>query len=322
MKKKRDPHVSALNARWSSVDHVLSDLRTTSYIADHRTVMAVYLAALLEKPLLVEGPAGVGKTALARCLAQVLPCELIRLQCYEGLDESKALFEWAYHKQILSIQLSKEAQAQKTRARKAPTKASTLDSAMRGLFTEEFLVERPLLAALRRPHQTLLLIDEIDRADPEFEAMLLEVLSEFQITIPQLGTVQARHKPLFILTSNGSRELSDALRRRCIYTYLDYPTPSRELEILRSHLPQLTETFGQHLAELAQHLRQLDLEKKPSVSEVVEWTRAMLLLGAENLDLHLLRSTLGVIAKHESDSAKVEDALEALHAWIGDKRTQ
>jgi MoxR-like ATPase len=273
--------------------------------------VAAYLCDALEKPLLVEGPAGVGKTELAKAMASSLERPLIRLQCYEGLDESRALFEWEYGKQLLYTQLLRPALdgllAGASDLESAVERLSAQDSA---LFDERFLLERPLLRALRADPPALLLIDEVDRSDPEFEALLLEVLSDFQVSIPELGTIRARHLPRVVLTSNGTREMTDALRRRCLYLHLDYPEPSRELAILRMKVPGLAESLSQQIVAFVGKLRALDLRKTPSVSESVDWARTLVLLGADSLDPELVRSTLGVLTKHATDLDLVEDKLD------------
>ena len=246
-----------------------------------------YLAATLDKPVLVEGPAGVGKTELAKALARASGRELIRLQCYEGLDESKALYEWNYRKQLLRIQTE--------------TAGAGWDDVRDDIFGAEFLLSRPLLTAISEEKPVVLLIDEIDKTDQEFEAMLLEILSDFQISIPELGLVEAKTQPLVLLTSNNSRELTEALKRRCLYLWLDYPTVERELEIVRLHAPDLSEEMARKLVEVIHMIRNLDLKKPPSIAESIDWARALLLLGAEDVDEDVLKSTMSVIVKHRTD---------------------
>jgi len=270
-----------------SVEEVTNGLQSAGYLPGESTALVSYLATRLGKPVLVEGPAGVGKTELAKKLAEYLGRDLVRLQCYEGLDEAKALYEWNYRKQLLRIQ---------TEAEDAGWQAVQDD-----IFGEEFLLSRPLLQAISSEQPVVLLIDEIDKTDQEFEAMLLELLSDFQITIPELGRIEARTMPVVLLTSNNSRELTEALKRRCLYLWLDYPTPERELEIIRLHAPDLSETVAQRLVEVVSMVRELDLKKPPSIAESIDWARALLLLGAEDIDQTTFRDTMSIIVKHRTD---------------------
>jgi MoxR-like ATPase len=288
-------------------------LRSASYLADDRLALVAWLALRLERPILVEGPAGVGKTDLARALAEGLARTLVRLQCYEGLDEAKALYEWDYAKQMLYTQLLREAVgAQAAGATSLADAADRVAGADEAFFSRRFLVERPLLRALTSETPVVMLIDEVDRADPEFEAFLLEILSEQQVTIPEFGTVRAKVAPLFVLTSNGTREMTDALRRRCLHAFVDYPPPSREQEIIELRVPGVNQVLAGQLAAFAQKVRAMDLRKAPSIAETLDWARALLLLGASAIDRELARSTLGVILKHEEDRAKVEAKLGSL----------
>jgi len=271
----------------TSVAQVADGLRSVGYLPGESTALVAYLATKLGKPVLVEGPAGVGKTELAKALSRFLGRELVRLQCYEGLDEAKALYEWNYRKQLLRIQ--------------AEASGTGWDAVQQDIFGEEFLLARPLMTAIANPEPVVLLIDEIDKTDQEFEAMLLELLSDFQISIPELGRIDARTQPVVLLTSNNSRELTEALKRRCLYLWLDYPEVEHELAIVRLHTPELSETIARKLVGIAQEVRELDLKKPPSIAESIDWARALLLLGAEDLDAQTFRATMSVIVKHRSD---------------------
>jgi MoxR-like ATPase len=271
----------------ASVADVATGLRATGYLPGESTALVSYLAEKLGKPILVEGPAGVGKTELAKALAKFLERPLVRLQCYEGLDEAKALYEWNYRKQLLRIQ--------------AEADGTGWDAVQDDIFGEEFLLERPLLTAISSPEPVVLLIDEIDKTDQEFEAMLLELLSDFQISIPELGRIEARTHPVVLLTSNNSRELTEALKRRCLYLWMDYPSPEHELEIVRLHAPELSERVATRLVEVVAMVRELDLKKPPSIAESIDWARALLLLGAEEISPEIFRSTMSVIVKHRTD---------------------
>ena len=270
-----------------SVAEFAAGLRSVDYLPGESTALVSFLATKLGKPVLVEGPAGVGKTELAKAIARLLERRLVRLQCYEGLDEAKALYEWNYRKQLLRIQ---------TEAGDTGWEAVQDD-----IFGEEFLLERPLMTAIASPEPVVLLIDEIDKTDQEFEAMLLELLSDFQISIPELGRVQARTHPVVLLTSNNTRELTEALKRRCLYLWLDYPDVEHELEIVRLHSPELSETVTRKLVEVVQMVRDLDLKKPPSIAESIDWARALLLLGADSIDQATFRETMSVIVKHRTD---------------------
>ena len=287
---------------FSTPSEVGEALARQRYISTDEIATVVFLAAQLGKPILAEGPAGVGKTELAKAWASALGRPLIRLQCYEGLDETKALYEWEYAKQMLYTQLLRDKLSElladcATLAQAADRLAGEEDV----FFSRRFLLPRPLLQALLSEEPVVLLIDEIDRADAEFEAFLLEVLSDFQISVPELGTLKARHLPLVLLTSNNTRELSEALKRRCVYLHIDYPTLEAELDVVRLKVPELAPGLARQAVELVQTLRELDLKKAPSVSETLDWARALVLLNARALDAQTLDHTLSILLKHESD---------------------
>jgi MoxR-like ATPase len=298
---------------FESVEDVAVRLREQGYICGKNIATVVYLATQLEKPVLVEGPAGVGKTELAKVVAAATGRDLIRLQCYEGLDEAKALYEWEYSKQLLYTQILKEKFAESmagaTTLQDAAARVGREDSVF---FSDRFIVPRPLLRAIRSEHLTLLLIDEVDKSDPEFEAFLLEVLSDFQVTVPEIGTLTARNLPFVFLTSNDAREMSDALKRRCLHLYIDFPDEKVEVEILDSKVPGIDERLAQELVGVMQRLRKLDLKKAPSISETLDWARALLALNASELDEALVSDTLNVILKYEGDIRKAEGELGRL----------
>ncbi|HZY74771.1 MAG TPA: MoxR family ATPase [Jatrophihabitantaceae bacterium] len=281
---------------FNSPDEVAQALAGTGYLADSATATTVFLAASLQRPILVEGPAGVGKTELAKAVAQASGSELIRLQCYEGLDEARALYEWNYKKQLLRIQSSTAA-------------SSSWEQTHDDIFTEEFLLTRPLLSAIRRDGPTVLLIDEADKTDVEVEALLLEVLSEFQVTIPELGTVTATRRPFVVVTSNATRELSEALKRRCLYLHIGYPAPEREREIVLARVPGIAAELAEQVVHTAAALRGLELKKAPSVSETIDWARTLLALGVDDLDDAATARTLGVVLKHVSDHERAAKEL-------------
>jgi MoxR-like ATPase len=269
------------------VQEVTDGLRRAGYLPGANTALVSFLATKLGKPVLVEGPAGVGKTELAKAMARYLNRALVRLQCYEGLDEAKALYEWNYRKQLLRIQ--------------AEAGEAGWQDVQDDIFSEEFLLPRPLMSAIASAEPVVLLIDEIDKTDQEFEAMLLELLSDFQISIPELGRIEARTQPVVLLTSNNTRELTEALKRRCLYLWLDYPELEHELEIVRLHSPDLDETVARKLVEIVRQIRELDLKKPPSIAESIDWARALILLGANEIDGETFRQTMSVIVKHRTD---------------------
>ena len=298
---------------FDSVEKVLAALGDQDYVADKKIGTVVYLADKLEKPVLVEGPAGVGKTELAKVVAAATGRRLIRLQCYEGLDEAKALYEWEYSKQLLYTQILKEkfteTMAGATSLKDAADRVGKEDSVF---FSNNFIVPRPLLQAITSEDPVLLLIDEVDKADPEFEAFLLEILSDFQVTVPELGTIQAKARPLVFLTSNYAREMSDALKRRCLHLFIDFPTEELEAKILQTKVPDAAKGLVEDLVGMMQRLRQLDLKKTPSISETLDWARALLALNATDLDQDLVNQTFNVILKYEGDVRKAEGELDKL----------
>ncbi len=304
----------SVEATPASAAEVAEGLRTAGYLPGESTALVAFLAIRMGKPVLVEGPAGVGKTELAKSLSRYLGRELVRLQCYEGLDEAKALYEWNYRKQLLRIQAEASPGADDgpaglgTDPASASARGAHGDPHDRGwqeisddIFGEDFLLARPLLTAIASPEPVVLLIDEIDKTDQEFEAMLLEVLSDFQISIPELGPIVSRTHPLVLLTSNNSRELTEALKRRCLYLWLDYPALDRELEIVRMHAPELNDTVARKLVEIVGMVRELDLKKPPSIAESIDWARTLVLLGATEIDSDVLAKTMSVIIKHRTD---------------------
>ena len=276
-----------------TLDFVQAGLKQCRYITTLKVETAVYLALVLEKPLLIEGPAGVGKTEVAKVLAELLQTELVRLQCYEGLDEARALYEWNYQKQLLRIQTD-------------ATQAQGWDEISGHIFSSEYLLERPLLHAISAPTKIVLLIDEIDKADEEFEAFLLEILSDFQVSVPELGTIRANHRPVVILTSNRARELSEALKRRCLHLYIDFPGMQAEAEIIALKVPDLADQLRQQVARFVTKLRQLDLKKAPSIAETLDWARALHALGVKELDSPTVKRTLNLVLKYEDDIRKAE----------------
>ena len=281
------------------LDEVRAGLRDARYITTARVETALFLALSLEKPLLAEGPAGAGKTELGKVLAAMLQTDLVRLQCYEGLDEARALYEWNYQKQLLRIE------ADRAERRGWEDVASHV-------FSREFLLERPLLAAITAPRRVVLLIDEIDKADPEFEAFLLELLSDFQVSVPELGTIRARHRPVVVLTSNRTRDLSEALVRRCLHLFVDFPGAEKEAEIIALKVPDLDARLRAQVSRFVAGLRKLDLKKAPSIAETLDWARGLCALGVRELDAPTVRQTLSLVLKHEDDLRKAEGKVGAL----------
>jgi MoxR-like ATPase len=297
----------------ASVEEAATRLKAAGYLASREIATAVFLADRLQKPILVEGPAGVGKTELGRALATALGRTLIRLQCYEGLDESKALYEWEYAKQLLYTQLLRDQIGELTAGAKGLGEAvDRLASGDSVFFSERFLLPRPLLQALLSPTPALLLVDEVDKADPEFEAFLLEVLADNAATLPELGTLRARHIPRVLLTSNAARELSDALRRRCLHLHLGYPDRERELAILRTRLPKISDTLAQAVVAVVDRLRDLELRKPPAISEMLDWAQSLVLLNADRLSADLVAETLSLLLKHQADVERARPRLAEL----------
>lgn len=286
-----DPLAQVDSSQVESADALAAGLESVGYLPGDTTALVSFLAMRLGKPILVEGPAGVGKTELAKAMSRFTGRELIRLQCYEGVDEAKALYEWNYKKQLLRIQAG-AAQSES---------GGTWDSVQDNIFSEEFLLERPLLRAIASPEPVVLLIDEIDKTDHEFEALLLEILSDFQVSIPELGVVEATTHPIVLLTSNDSRELTEALKRRCLYLWLDYPDNAREVEIVRLHVPAIDQQVAERLVEVIDMVRQLDVKKPPSISESIDWARTLMLLGADQIDQKVFNDTMSIIVKHRTD---------------------
>ncbi|MCI0673079.1 MAG: MoxR family ATPase [Myxococcaceae bacterium] len=298
---------------FGGVEDASARLEAAGYLASREIATVAFLADRMGKPVLVEGPAGVGKTEFALALGRALDRELVRLQCYEGLDEAKALYEWEYAKQLLYTQLLKDTIGELTRgARSLEDAAERVSQSDAVFFSERFLLPRPLLRALRSERPALLLLDEVDKADPEFEAFLLEMLQDNAVTVPELGTFRARHVPRVVLTSNNARELSDALKRRCLHLHIDFPTRERELRIVRSRLPDVPEALARQVVEAVGRIRELDLKKAPSISETLDWAQALALLNADTLSPELVGATLNIVLKHEGDVEKARSQLAQL----------
>jgi MoxR-like ATPase len=300
---------------FESVEEVQQRFRDARYIATRRISTVMFLAARMGRPVLIEGPAGVGKTELAKTLSDVTGRALIRLQCYEGLDEGKALYEWKYAKQLLYTQLLRERIGELIAdAPSLPEAVSRIAGQDDAFFSYRFLSPRPLLQAIRSEEPVVLLVDEIDKAEPEFEAFLLEVLSDFQVSVPELGTIKATNIPLVVLTSNNARELSDGLKRRCLHLFIDFPPPDEELAIIRLKVPELPERLAQAVVGVVNKIRGLELRKAPSVSESLDWARSLVILNADSLDRELVESTLTMLVKHEKDLERVRGALDKVLA--------
>ena len=292
-----DRYCRGMDYRFENPANVRTRLREVDYLSDEAIAGVVFLADRLGKPILVEGPAGTGKTQLAKSVAEILGARLIRLQCYEGLDESKALYEWNYKKQLLRIQAERNSD-------------SSWEDIETDIFSDEFLLTRPLLEAIRAEDPVVLLIDEVDRVEVETEALLLEILSDYQVSIPELGTIEARQIPMVFLTSNNTRELSEALKRRCLFLHIDYPDMEREKEIVLTRLPEISDSLADQVARIVRSIRQLELKKSPSVSETLDWAKTLLLLGVDSVTEADAVETLNILLKYQSDIAKASKELQ------------
>jgi MoxR-like ATPase len=298
---------------FDTVEDVQKRLNDQNYICGKNIATVVYLATKLGKPVLVEGPAGVGKTELAKVVASAMGLSMIRLQCYEGLDESKALYEWEYSKQLLYTQMLRDKIGEVIEGAKTLKDAADRIAAQDDVFfSEQFIVPRPLLKAITSEEQILLLIDEVDKSDPEFEAFLLEVLSDYTVSVPELGTLQPKHVPVVFLTSNNAREMTDALKRRCLHLYIDYPDEEMEIRILKTKVPDVGDKLVEEIVQLVQRIRTLDLKKAPSISETLDWARALMLLNADTLEAELVEDTMNIILKHQGDIHKAQTELSKL----------
>ena len=296
---------------FTSIENVISRFSEQRYICNQRIATVVYLATHLRKPILVEGPAGVGKTELAKVISGATGCNLVRLQCYEGLDEAKALYEWEYAKQLLYTQILKDKIGEVIEGTKTLKEAvERIGSQDSVFFSHRFILPRPLLQAISADQQQVLLIDEIDKSDSEFEAFLLEVLSDFQVSVPELGTIKAKVIPIVVLTSNNAREMSDALKRRCLHLYIDFPDRQQELEIVKMKVPGVGEKLAEEVVDVVQGIRKLDLKKAPSISETLDWAKALTLLNVSHLDESVVNETLNTILKYEGDVRKAEAELK------------
>ena len=298
---------------FETIEDVQKRLNDQGYICGKNIATVVYLATKLDKPILVEGPAGVGKTELAKVVSQVLGLPMIRLQCYEGLDESKALYEWEYSKQLLYTQMLRDKIGEVIGSATTLKDAADLIAKQDDIFfSEQFIVPRPLLKAITSEEQILLLIDEVDKSDPEFEAFLLEVLSDYTVSVPELGTLQPKVLPIVLLTSNNAREMTDALKRRCLHLYIDFPDEEMEIRILKAKVPDIADKLVEEIVALIQRIRRLDLKKAPSISETLDWARALMLLNADTLEAELVKETMNIILKHQGDIEKAQQELGKL----------